>query len=88
MDSPLSLNAMRALQGPQQPGGTQNAQAGQMDPSQMGAQIVNAAIAFLKNLAAGAKDGKNDTQGDKDQMKTAVNGVQGGRLNQERGSMT
>ena len=86
MDSPLSLNAMRALQSPQQPGNTQNA-SGQ-DPSQLGSQIVNAALAFLKNLAAGSKDGKNDmSQGDKEQSKLAINGVQGGRLNQERGSM-
>ena len=92
MDSPLSLNAMRALQSPITPqnNGTQKADAGspKMDGSQMGSQIFNAAMAFLKNLAAGTKDGKNEmSPGDKDQSKLAINGVQGGRLNQERGSM-
>jgi hypothetical protein len=93
IDPTNSLNVMRALQGPN----NQQAQGGQ-DKSQGGGlpqgvqQIVDAIAkaigGLLASAAKGGDQGNGMSDGDKQQARNAVAGVQNGRLSQERNQMT
>jgi hypothetical protein len=94
IDTSNSLNVMRALQGPQnqqQQQGGQDKAGGGLPPQVQ--QIVDALAKAIGSMIANAAKGGGDQQGqmsegDRQQTRNAVNGVQGGRLSQERQQMT
>ena len=93
IDPTTSLNVMRAMQAPNQP---QQNKAGESGGAQQGGlppqvqQLVNAIMQAIQGMLAKGKDGQKDglSDTDKQQVRGAVEGVQNGRLSQERQQMT